>query len=75
MRVIILITLMPHRVIARCEAIAELCIAGYCLNRDLWDSRMAGILIYKTVSLRGASPGFVCWGRRGNRKEAWRVIV
>ena len=43
MRVIVLITLMPkpHHVIARHEAISELGMAGHCLNRDLWDSRMA----------------------------------
>jgi len=28
----------------------------------------------KTMSLRGASAGFVHWGRRGNRKEAWRLL-
>jgi len=26
------------------------------------------------MSLRGARVGFVRWGRRGNRQEAWRLL-
>jgi len=82
-RVIMLIPLMPKKCL--CEEPAQ----GLRFGGDVAIARrhrrllseplirvimLIPLMPIKTMSLRGASAGFARWGRRGNRKEAWRLL-